>query len=72
MISESALSLILPQGSIQSSPEAARAALPQLARRGGGIFTPMTAFGDVLIQRLEATGQFEISSSVVAEDDKRD
>jgi hypothetical protein len=64
MISESALSLVVPFGSNKSAPEAARAALPILARRGGGILTPMTAFGDVLIQRLEATERFEFSSSI--------
>lgn len=58
------------QDSKKSSPEAARAALPLLARRGG-ILTPMTAFGDVLIKRLEATGRFEFSSSIVTEDDKQ-
>ncbi|KAF5363351.1 hypothetical protein D9756_000263 [Leucocoprinus leucothites] len=72
MISESALCLVLPADSKESAPETARAALPLLARRGGGILTPMTAFGDVLIKRLEATGRFEFSSSIVAEDDKQD
>ena len=67
MISESALSLVMPLGSKTSSPEAARKALPTLSRRGGGIFTPVTAFGDVLVKRLEATGRFEFTSSVIEE-----
>ncbi|KAF9445482.1 hypothetical protein P691DRAFT_777529 [Macrolepiota fuliginosa MF-IS2] len=71
MISESALSLIFPPGSNINSPEAARAALPHLARRGGGILTPMTAFGDVLIRRLEGSGRFEFSSSVIEGDAKK-
>ncbi|KAJ3573700.1 hypothetical protein NP233_g2257 [Leucocoprinus birnbaumii] len=72
MISESALSLVIPFNAKESAPEAARAELPLLSRRGGGIFTPMTAFGDVLIKRLEATDRFEFSSTVVSEDDKQD
>ncbi|KAJ3573696.1 hypothetical protein NP233_g2261 [Leucocoprinus birnbaumii] len=72
MISECALCLILPADSKTSAPEAARASLPPLARRGGGVFTPMTAFGDVLIKRLEKTRRFEFSSSVIGEDDKRE
>lgn len=74
MVSECALSLIIPPNSSSRSPEAARAALPLLARRGGGILTPMTAFGDVLIRRLEGTGHFEFSSSVIEGGDtkKRD
>ncbi|KXN89437.1 hypothetical protein AN958_05599 [Leucoagaricus sp. SymC.cos] len=72
MISESALSCIISQDSRKSAPEEARQGLPLLARRGGGIFTPMTAFGDVLIKRLEVTGRFEFSSAIVEENDKED
>ncbi len=73
MVSECALSLVIPPNSNSSSPEAARAALPLLAHRGG-VLTPMTAFGDVLIRRLEGTKHFEFSSSVVEKGDtkKRD
>lgn len=52
MISESALLLL----SVEK--------LPPLARRGG-ILTPMTAFGDALIERLQSTGRFEFDSNVV-------
>jgi hypothetical protein len=72
MISEAALCLIFPPNSDKNCPEAARAALPFLAREGGGIFTPMTAFGDVLIKRLEATGKFQFSSSVIGRNSKED
>lgn len=40
--------------------------LPALAKLGG-VLTPMTAFGDVLIDRLRATGVFEFESEVVLE-----
>lgn len=72
MISEAALSLIFPPDSDKNSPEAARAALPLMARESGGILTPMTAFGDVLIKRLEASGRFDFSSSVIGRDLKED
>jgi len=38
--------------------------LPSLARKGG-VLTPMTAFGNVLIERLQATGRFDFTSKVV-------
>lgn len=63
MISESALSILL-----------ARDHLPPLAQRGG-VLTPVTAFGDVLVERLERTGRFEFRSEVLGaeggEDRKR-
>lgn len=68
MITESALSLVIPPDAKESAPEAARAALPSLARRGGGILTSMSGLGDVLIKRLEATGQFQFSSTIITED----
>ena len=68
MISESALSLVIPPDAKESAPEAARAVLPSLARRAGGILTPMSGLGDVLIKRLEATGRFQFSSTIVTED----
>jgi len=72
MISEAALSLILPPPSqsatIKGGPgqNSNLHALGPLARQGG-ILTAMTAFGDVLIQRLEETGSFQFSSSVVSD-----
>jgi len=72
MISESALCFLLPPVSEMSNNASTSRndnihALPDLAREGG-ILTPMTAFGDVLIQRLEETGRFEFSSSILVED----
>lgn len=67
MISESALCLLLPPVSL---PSAAKAGynpiehLPPMAKEGG-VLTPMTAFGDILIQRLKDTGSFEFSSQIV-------
>jgi len=53
MISESALALVLNKDS-----------LPPFGRRGG-VLTPMTAFGDVLIQRLNACGRISIDSEIL-------
>ncbi|TFK63996.1 hypothetical protein BDN72DRAFT_901918 [Pluteus cervinus] len=44
----------------------ARRKLPVLAREGGGVFTPATAFGSVLVERLRATGRFEFESGCEA------
>ena len=68
MIAESALCFLLPLVSesknvIHDKHKDNLHALPPLARQGG-ILTPMTAFGDVLLQRLEETGRFEFSSSI--------
>ncbi|KAF8963594.1 Saccharopine dehydrogenase-domain-containing protein [Flammula alnicola] len=41
-------------------------ALPPLAQQGG-VLTPMTAFGDALLQRLEESGRFEFSSSIIGD-----
>ncbi|KAF8808044.1 saccharopine dehydrogenase [Phlegmacium glaucopus] len=74
MIAESALCFLLPL--VSESSNAIRDkkdnlhALPPLARKGG-ILTPMTAFGDVLLQRLEETGRFEFSSSIVGDEGKK-
>jgi short subunit dehydrogenase-like uncharacterized protein len=54
MISESALALLLTPPS----------SLPALARTGG-VLTPMSALGDMLIERLRRTGRFEFESEVV-------
>ena len=53
MISESALGLLLN-----------RQSLPALARKGG-VLTPMSGLGNVLIERLRKTGRFEFTSKVV-------
>ncbi|KAL0065576.1 hypothetical protein AAF712_007487 [Marasmius tenuissimus] len=44
-------------------------ALPELARRGG-ILTPATAFGDVLVERLEANERFTVQYQVHTTEDK--
>ncbi|KAF9012631.1 Saccharopine dehydrogenase-domain-containing protein [Cyathus striatus] len=59
MVSESALALAL-DGTDK---------LTEFARRGG-VLTPVTAFGDRLVERLGKTGRFEFASSVVGEKDK--
>ncbi|KAH9485646.1 Putative trans-acting enoyl reductase [Psilocybe cubensis] len=68
MISESALCFLLPPVSESSKIQPGKIgnihSLPPLAQKGG-VLTPVTAFGDVLIQRLEESGRFEFSSSVV-------
>ncbi|KAI0629479.1 Saccharopine dehydrogenase-domain-containing protein [Trametes polyzona] len=53
MVSESALALLLDDAS-----------LPVSARLGG-ILTPASAFGDVIVRRLEATGKVRFESEVV-------
>jgi short subunit dehydrogenase-like uncharacterized protein len=55
MISESALALRFDQDK-----------LPALGRKGG-VLTPMSALGDVLIERMKKTGCFEFTSEVVDE-----
>lgn len=50
MLSEAALAIVLSYNS-----------LPELAKRGG-VLTPMSACGDVLISRLEQSGRFEFES----------
>lgn len=53
MISESALSILLNYKE-----------LPDLAKEGG-VFTPASALGDVLVRRLENSGKFTIESEVI-------
>lgn len=53
MISEGALALLL-----------SRDELPEAALEGG-VLTPSTALGDVLVQRLRQSGRFEIESEVI-------
>ncbi|TDL16442.1 hypothetical protein BD410DRAFT_622891 [Rickenella mellea] len=45
-----------------------RSKLPEIGR-DGGILTPMTAFGDVLVERLKANERFEIESALVTGDE---
>lgn len=56
MLGESALALALDQSR-----------LPPLAHKGG-VLTPMSALGDVLIDRLRATGDFAFDSEIVLEE----
>ncbi|KAG6832098.1 hypothetical protein H0H87_002926 [Tephrocybe sp. NHM501043] len=69
MISESALSLLLPPTSNPSPAQRTSQlpeGLPALARKGG-LLTPMTAFGDVLITRLVDTGRFSYETHVIGQ-----
>jgi short subunit dehydrogenase-like uncharacterized protein len=59
MLVESALALTLSHD--QLSPMA----------KQGGVLTPAVAFGDVIIERLNATKEFEIESMGLAEWRKR-
>ena len=58
MISECAVAFVLDDAS-----------LPVTARLGG-VLTPATAFGDVLVRRLEATGRVHFESEIVREGDE--
>ena len=58
MVAESALSIVFSYAS-----------LPPLAQ-GGGVLTPVTAFGDVLIERLTGCGLFEFTSEVLQGGDR--
>lgn len=51
LVGESALALLLDK-------------LPPLAA-GGGVLTPITAFGDNIIRRLEANERFEFTTGIV-------
>ena len=53
MIAESALALLLQYSE-----------LPQWVQEGG-VLTPATALGDVLVKRLEATGKMDFTSEVI-------
>jgi short subunit dehydrogenase-like uncharacterized protein len=64
MISESALCLL------PSFNTTAKASLPALAKEGG-VLTPMSALGELLIERLERSGRFEFESRVLDGEDKK-
>jgi short subunit dehydrogenase-like uncharacterized protein len=53
MISECALAIVFDHDS-----------LPELGRKGG-VLTPMSALGDVLVRRLEGTGSFRFESGLL-------
>ena len=53
MVSESALSVLLNYNE-----------LPEVAKEGG-ILTPASALGDVLVKRLEHSGKFTFESEVL-------
>jgi len=59
MVTECALALLL-----------SRHELPSLGREGG-VLTPTTALGDVLVRRLEETGKFNFHSEVVLNGESR-
>lgn len=59
MISECALALVLDGAS-----------LPQIST-GGGILTPMTAFGDILVERLRKSGHIDIESELLVGTESR-
>ncbi len=58
MIAESALAILLSHSE-----------LPQAAQEGG-VLTPSTALGDVLLKRLESTGRFTFESEVIIRGDE--
>jgi short subunit dehydrogenase-like uncharacterized protein len=64
MIAECALCLL------PSLNQASRHRLPALAKEGG-ILTPVSALGEVLIERMEATGKFQFESWVLDPKDKK-
>jgi hypothetical protein len=72
MISKCALSILVPSPSSDSSSKVKETeklnpkinpSLPPLAH-SGGLLTPSTALGDVLLQRLLKTGKFSVGTAV--------
>ena len=66
MISECALSILIPSSGSFSEEFKTKInpSLPPLAHNGG-LLTPSTALGDVLVQRLLKTGKFSVETEVV-------
>jgi len=66
MISECALSILVPSSdsSVESSIPKINPSLPPLAH-SGGLLTPATALGDVLVQRLVKSGKFTVDTEVL-------
>ncbi len=58
MISEAALGLVLDDASLPSSAHL------------GGVLTPSTGLGGVLINRLKATGRIQFESEIVRADEE--
>ncbi|PCH36639.1 NAD(P)-binding protein [Wolfiporia cocos MD-104 SS10] len=58
LISESALAFLFDADEIPAK------------KRGGGVHTPSTALGEVLVRRLKDTGRFEFESSIVDADEE--
>ncbi|OXG15298.1 saccharopine dehydrogenase [Cryptococcus neoformans Tu401-1] len=61
LLAESALALVLPAPKGTSRPPLAKT---------GGLLTPATAMGDVLVERLRKSGKFQITSEVLSEEKK--
>ncbi|XAO26240.1 hypothetical protein I312_105074 [Cryptococcus bacillisporus CA1280] len=61
LLAESALSLVLP---------APKGTCRPLLAKIGGLLTPATAMGDVLVERLRKSGKFQITSEVLSEEKK--
>jgi short subunit dehydrogenase-like uncharacterized protein len=53
MMCECALAIVLDHDS-----------LPELGKKGG-VLTPVSALGDVLVRRFEGTGRFQFASMVL-------
>ena len=68
MISECALSILVPSNSKSTYPSPSNPkinpSLPPLAH-SGGLLTPSTALGDVLVERLVKTGRFVVETEVL-------
>jgi short subunit dehydrogenase-like uncharacterized protein len=55
MITEAALALVLDSDK-----------LPEIGKKGG-VLTPMSALGQVLLERMEGTGRWKFESEVIGE-----
>ena len=69
MVAEAALAILLPLASASRPGDGKPSCsnIPNLTAlaKQGGLLTPMSAFGEVLIKRMEETGKFEVSSEVL-------
>ena len=70
ILSECALSILVPSNSKSTYPSPSNPnpkinpSLPPLAH-SGGLLTPSTALGDVLVERLVKTGRFVVETEVL-------